>query len=474
MKSCRYCVVFLCALFSIAIGTGQTWLLEDNGQYTIYYVQEYEQDVEFVRTWLDQAERLMLDKYGIRRHGYDISVYLPPAPTQYTNRGLATLVCCSQNAGEIHYMTPSSPEYGNGPLGGLRLDADDYHAKTLIHEYITVGHTRVSANKTRGFKYYSAPSWFHQGLEEYDGMFHSTESNKVTGYKNLIDYADRNLRDTFYSFGSTSSYFGGLLLMQFLADQYGEEIHADLLKSEQPTFDLALDEELEERDRTVSEAYDDFERWFEAKVSGGIDAIPEVRIFNLHFAHSAAGGGWRTDLVLLNAYRNRTVEVMVEVFDQDGMPRTEEQLSLQELSTAEWTLPEGEGVETGGVVVSSPEKLSGFLRFRHEDGAATSVQSAPVGSSFMVPVSSEADQVGLAVYNAADKDLTVVLRMGEVALFKDIPRQGKIAGFVDEYFPGSSESILTVQTNPPGGQMTVLALEMINGNLVTLPAAPLN
>ena len=92
----------------------------------------------------------------------------------------------------------------------------------------------------------------------------------------------------------------------------------------------------------------------------------------------------------------------------------------------------------------------------------------------MVPVSSEADQVGLAVYNAADKDLTVVLRMGEVALFKDIPRQGKIAGFVDEYFPGSSESILTVQPNPPGGQMTVLALEMINGNLVTLPAAPLN
>ena len=470
--------ILLCALLSIATANAlaQQWLEEDNGQYTIYYVSEYEQDVAFVRRWMDQAERLMLDKYGIQQHGYDISVYLPPAPTQYTNRGLATLLCCAQNAGEIHYMTPSSPAYGNGPLGSLSINADDYHAKTLIHEYITVGHTRVSANKTSGFTYYSAPSWFHQGLEEFDGMFHSTESNKVAGYKSLIDYADRYLRDTFYDFGSTSSYFGGLVLMQFMADQYGEEIHADLLKSEQPTFAHALDEELAQRNRTVSEAYDDFERWFEAKVSGGIDAIPMARVFNLYFAHSAAGGGWRTDLVLLNTYRNRTSQATVQVFDQDGAPRTEEQLSLLELSAVEWTLPEGEGIETGGVVVSSSEDLSGFLRFRHEGGAATSVQSAPVGSTFMIPVSNEADQTGLAVYNAADKDLTVVLRMGDVAVYKDIPRQGKIAGFVDEYFPnlGDPAGTLVVETDPPGDRITVLALEIINGNLVTLPAAPLD
>ena len=163
------------------------------------------------------------------------------------------------------------------------------------------------------------------------------------------------------------------------------------------------------------------------------------------------------------------------MFGQDGGPRTEEQFSLRELSVVEWTLTEGEEVETGGVVVSSSEELSGFLRFRHEGGAATSVQSAPVGSAFMVSVSREADQTGLAVYNAGDKDLTVVLRIGERALYKTIPAQGKIAAFVDEYFPGLDKptGALIVRTDPPGGQITVLALEIINGNLVTLPAVAL-
>ena len=141
----------------------------------------------------------------------------------------------------------------------------------------------------------------------------------------------------------------------------------------------------------------------------------------------------------------------------------------------EWTLPEGEVAETGGVVVSSSEELSGFLRFRYSDGSATSVQSAPVGSAFMVPVSNQVDRVGLAVFNADDKDLTIVFRMGERALYKTIPAQGKLARFADELFPGPSEptDALIVQTDPPGGQITVLALELINGNLVTLPAAPL-
>ena len=193
--------------------------------------------------------------------------------------------------------------------------------------------------------------------------------------------------------------------------------------------------------------------------------------YYLNFAHSAVGGGWRTDLVLLNPLQ-REAEAVAEVFSANGMSRiTGERIALPELGMTEWELPKGEDdVETGGVAVSSPEKLAGFLRFRHSDGAATSVQAAPVGDAFMVPVSSEADRTGLAVYNADDEDLTVVLRMGERALYKTIPPQGKIAGFVDEYFLGGSANTLIVQTDPLGGRITVLAIEMINGNLVTLPA----
>ena len=60
----------------------------------------------------------------------------------------------------------------------------------------------------------------------------------------------------------------------------------------------------------------------------------------------------------------------MDVFDSNGVGRiTGEQLSLQRLSVVEWELPAGEEeVEAGGIVVSSPETLSGFLRFRHKDG----------------------------------------------------------------------------------------------------------
>ena len=198
--------------------------------------------------------------------------------------------------------------------------------------------------------------------------------------------------------------------------------------------------------------------------------------YRLYFSHSAVGSGWTTDIVLLNPLQ-KEVEATVEVFDSGGVPRiTEKQFSLKELSVVEWELPAGEEeVETGGVVVSSPEKLSGFLRFRHKDDAATSVGAAPVAGGFMVPLSSSADRVGLAVYNADDQDLTVVLRIGQQEIYKTIPAQGKIAAFVDEYFPGSGESTdaLIVQTDPPDGRITALSLEMINGHLVTLPAVPL-
>ena len=142
--------------------------------------------------------------------------------------------------------------------------------------------------------------------------------------------------------------------------------------------------------------------------------------------------------MLLNTHRDKTVEASVDVFDSNGVGRiTGEQLNLQRLSVVEWELPAGEEeVEAGGIVVSSPETLSGFLRFRHKDGAATSAGASPVAGSFMIPRKQSGRSAGLAVYNADDKDLPVVFRMGERVLYKTIPARGKIAGFVDEFFPG--------------------------------------
>ena len=259
----------------------------------------------------------------------------------------------SETLEKIHYLTPSAPAWEEarrrGTTTGIGLPFDDdYHAQVLMHEYITVGHIQISANKPRGFTYYSAPSWFYQGLQQYDGMFHSTESNRTIGYQKLLDYADRKLRDTFYSFGSTDVYFGGVLLLKFLwPSKYGEYIHGALLRSEQPTFAMALAQEFAQHDRTVSEAFYDFQRWFASKVGGSVSADPpaptprptpgteEAGVFTWYFTHSAVGSRWETDLVLLNP-QSEMVEAKVEVFDKYGELRTEEQFDLQGLSVMEW------------------------------------------------------------------------------------------------------------------------------------------
>ena len=193
--------------------------------------------------------------------------------------------------------------------------------------------------------------------------------------------------------------------------------------------------------------------------------------YRLHFAHSASGGEWTTDLALVNLSQSKTVEAEIEVFSQSGELRQEEQFTLQPSSAVEWELPAGEGIETGGVVVSSPERLSGFLRFRQEEGAAISVQSAPVSTAFLVPVSNRANRTGLAVFNPGDQEQTVTLAIGGVEVEKAIPSRGKIARFVDEYFPSleNPTGVLEVRAD---GQITVLSLELIGSSLVTLPATP--
>ena len=79
-------------------------------------------------------------------------------------------------------------------------------------------------------------------------------------------------------------------------------------------------------------------------------------------------------------------------------------------------------------MISSPKKsLVGFLRLRHGDGTAVAVWPAQVAGDFMVPMSSQADWVVLTVYNADDKDLTVVLdEAGENEHFiEQFRRKGK-------------------------------------------------
>jgi hypothetical protein len=127
---------------------------------------------------------------------------------------------------------------------GLPKDGLDYHAKVLMSEYIPIGHYAVQdSRRAGGWSYYSAPSWFVQGLQEYDGIFHTTDTNRTDTAARLMRWARQNegrFACCAKGIDVGDVYNGGAAFMAFLASMYGEGIHEGILRSEAKTFDEAL------------------------------------------------------------------------------------------------------------------------------------------------------------------------------------------------------------------------------------------
>jgi hypothetical protein len=265
--SCLTIILFFAPTASIEA----QWIEAKSARYSIFYQSGYEKDAEFTRTWLDCAEDLLKSKYGVPFSGFYISLYLYPAPTQYADVGLAHLHCCSTGAngvktGTISYLAPSALAWKGSPrMTSLGLPKDkNYHAKVIMSEYITVGHYVVQESRatTGGWKYYSAPEWFVQGLQEYDGIFHTTDANRDLTKATLFEWA-RN-HPSVYACCSphpsiSNAYNGGATFMAFLAAQFGEEIHAKLLRDSASTFEAALENQT--KPYHLTELFDKFRAW---------------------------------------------------------------------------------------------------------------------------------------------------------------------------------------------------------------------
>jgi len=240
--------------------------------YSVFYQPGYEKDLEFVRDWLDRAEALLKQKYGAPFTGYHIDIYLYPEPKPGANTGAANLKCCSgisaPKTGVISFLAPSAPIWKDfHGLTSLRLPKDEnYQVKVLMSEYITVGHYIVQDTRSRagGWRYYSAPEWFVQGLQEYDGIFHTTDANRETTGAALLAWA-KSHPGAFTCCGSglqiSDVYNGGAAFVTFLAAQFGENIHARLLRDDSPIFAAALENRTKLGSR---ELFAKFQAWLAA------------------------------------------------------------------------------------------------------------------------------------------------------------------------------------------------------------------
>lgn len=207
-------ILAILCLCSAAPFTQEPWIESKSAHFSVFYQAGFEDDARRVRTWAEDAERLMKEKYGV-------DMLAPSAPAMKSATAISSL--------------------------GLPKSSDDYHAKILMSEYIPIGHYEAqNARPSGGWKYYSAPNWFVQGLQEYDAIFHTTTANRDVTAKRLSAWATAH-RAAFScctpDFAIADDYNGGAAFMTFLAVQFGEGVHARLLRSGAPTFADALTEE---------------------------------------------------------------------------------------------------------------------------------------------------------------------------------------------------------------------------------------
>jgi hypothetical protein len=105
--------------------------------YSVFYQPGYEKDLEFARTWLERAEALLKQKYGVPFTGYHIDVYLYSEPKPGADTSTANLKCCSgigaPKTGVISFLAPSAPVWKDfHGLTSLRLPKDEnYQGQSL-------------------------------------------------------------------------------------------------------------------------------------------------------------------------------------------------------------------------------------------------------------------------------------------------------------------------------------------------------
>lgn len=240
--------------------------------YTVVMRDGSDADLTFVRRWLDAAEQLMATKYHVVPDRYHTTVnvlHRPENDIDTTQSGQNR--CCAtdiqgRKTGTIFLLGPTAPIWKETPLVsslGLPKDGEDYHAKVLMSEYIPIGHYAVQDSRASGgWRYYSAPQWFVQGLQEYDAIYHTTDRNRMETATTLMKWARANARRfTCCTNGIELGdvYNGGAAFMAFLAAEFGEGSHERILRNAASSFDEAF--AVETRPRSQVELLVRFRTW---------------------------------------------------------------------------------------------------------------------------------------------------------------------------------------------------------------------
>ncbi len=214
-----------------------------NYDYSIYYVEVFEQDVYQVEKWIDHAHEVGFEKYELEETYAPLRVKLYPGAGIFDlDRRIyvgSTWYSGGESFAEIPYITPSSPDRRTC-CTTLNYAQDDIavSAKNLVHE--TIHHIQRSIREDLDRSWPWDPQWFSEGMAEYEGIRYIIDHYKPRAFENLLDSLERS--DRRYRFSCcwglsdvpsiqiTDVYNAANLFMWHLAETLGDEIHNDLMR----------------------------------------------------------------------------------------------------------------------------------------------------------------------------------------------------------------------------------------------------
>jgi hypothetical protein len=117
----------------------------------------------------------------------------------------------------------------------------DYVFNLIANELSTVLFERITRDKGKGWYFHDAPPWFVQGIEGYSGLVNSSKHYRDVTLPKYLGAARAPGQVTFDDGVRVKNpYVGGVGLVAFLYDAYGEAKVNALLTSSAPTFDQAF------------------------------------------------------------------------------------------------------------------------------------------------------------------------------------------------------------------------------------------
>jgi hypothetical protein len=195
--------------------------------------------------------------------GYNLQIVIHATPNDAANEGTATLFTSNSNgilASRLDILALS--RYSAAARTNVGEPKEHkYFERLLIHEISTLLFERVTAKKSCGWRFQSAPSWFVQGLEQYVAFRQTSAKQSLQLYLDRVR-RDPNIVQTDFGVQVTDPYIGGTVLLAFIDEHYGWPTVQKLLESPEATFGAAVRKQL---GVTLESFVTEFQSWLTPK-----------------------------------------------------------------------------------------------------------------------------------------------------------------------------------------------------------------